>query len=190
MVSSSFIASAKHDAVSWARRVLAEDALILDFETTGIRNARIVQIGVIDMRGNPLLDTLVNPGIKIPAAATDVHGITDAMVAGSAPLDALYDTFHDLLKGRVVIAYNIAYEQSVLNYEAGRLKRPLIAPGRWECAMQNYARFKGTWNSKYRSFRWHSLSNAAIQQGIPLEQAHTAHADCLTTLRLIEAMAR
>lgn len=37
------------------------DCVILDTETTGLHDAEIVQIAVIDHAGTVLLDTLVNP---------------------------------------------------------------------------------------------------------------------------------
>ena len=57
------------------------DYLVLDTETTGIHQAEIVQIAVVDSADNVLLDTLVKPVSRIPYDATRIHGITDSMVA-------------------------------------------------------------------------------------------------------------
>jgi len=55
-------------AAKWAREVLAnkKDYVILDTETTGLGCAEIVQIGIIDLDGKILLDSLVKPSIPIP----------------------------------------------------------------------------------------------------------------------------
>ena len=60
------------------------DIYFLDTETTGLSvttGARIVEIAIVDLHGEPLLNTLVNPEEPIPSAAQQVHGISDEMVA-------------------------------------------------------------------------------------------------------------
>ena len=60
----------------------------LDLETTGLRagSDRIIQIGAIGGTDTDPFDTLVNPGVPIPAASTRIHGISDTMVAGAEAL--------------------------------------------------------------------------------------------------------
>ena len=36
-----------------------------------------MEIAITDMAGNPLMSTLVNPGIPIPDGARAIHGISD-----------------------------------------------------------------------------------------------------------------
>lgn len=59
--------------------------VVLDTETTGTdpQSDRIVHLGLIRLDPDGSSDefeTLVNPGLPIPAAATAVHGIDDAGV--------------------------------------------------------------------------------------------------------------
>lgn len=68
--------------------------LSLDCESTGlaIESDRIVTIAIGRSTGpgdwNPIEDSLINPGVPIPAEATKVHGITDEDAAkGSPPRD-------------------------------------------------------------------------------------------------------
>ena len=60
--------------------------VVYDIETTGLdtENDRIVEIGLWDPLSDTTFETFVNPEIPIPAAVTQIHGITDADVA-SAP---------------------------------------------------------------------------------------------------------
>ncbi len=58
-------------------------AVVLDTETTGLDAAFPVEVSVLAVDGTVLPDTLVDPGMPIPAAATAIHGITDEMVAGA-----------------------------------------------------------------------------------------------------------
>ncbi len=82
-----------------------------DLETTGIKigRDRIVQIGIVRL----LVDgtrtsyqTLVNPGIPIPAEATAVHGITDADVADAPALEDVAREVLDELVGCDLAGFN------------------------------------------------------------------------------------
>lgn len=46
---------------------------------------KIVEIAVIDLDGNVLINTLVDPNKAIPKEATEIHGIANKMVE-NAPL--------------------------------------------------------------------------------------------------------
>lgn len=60
--------------------------MILDTETTGLDyDDKIVEIAVIDLDGNVLINTLVDPNKAIPKEATEIHGIANKMVE-NAPL--------------------------------------------------------------------------------------------------------
>lgn len=71
-----------------------------DLETTGIRigQDRIVQIGILRLMpdgSRQTYQTLVQPGIHIPAEATAVHGITDLDVLDAPRLE---EVAHELLR--------------------------------------------------------------------------------------------
>jgi DNA polymerase III alpha subunit (gram-positive type) len=73
-----FIERDRVHAVKWARQQLALDNwVILDTETTGLYDAEIVEIAVVDPLGEALLNTLVKPTIPIPTEVIEIHGITD-----------------------------------------------------------------------------------------------------------------
>ncbi len=68
--------------------------VIFDLETTGLssRRDRIVQIGLIKLYPDGKVtewESMVQPGIPIPAETTAVHGITDADVADAPTFAAL-----------------------------------------------------------------------------------------------------
>ncbi len=75
---------------------------IFDLETTGVRigRDRIVQIGIVRLLPSGERDsyqTLIQPGIPIPAEATAVHGITDADVADAPVLEDVASTLLERL---------------------------------------------------------------------------------------------
>jgi DNA polymerase-3 subunit epsilon len=85
------------------RLELERPLAFFDLETTGIGigRDRIVQVGIVRLGADGTRErfqTLVKPGIPIPAEATAVHGITDADVA-DAPL--LEDVAAEVLRNLV-----------------------------------------------------------------------------------------
>lgn len=93
---------------------------VIDFETTGLEFAkedRIVEIGAVKWRDHSITgiyDALVNPGRPIPAEVTKVHGITDSMVAGAAPLDVAIPELLDFIGDDMVVMHNVEFDSGFL----------------------------------------------------------------------------
>jgi len=82
-----------------------------DLETTGIRigQDRIVQIGIVRLMpdgSRQAYQTLVQPGIPIPAEATAVHGIHDEDVANAPPLGVVANQVLQELDGCDLAGFN------------------------------------------------------------------------------------
>lgn len=98
----------------------------VDLETTGTdpREARIVQIGMIQLRPNadPVeYATLVNPTIPIPPASTEKHGITDDMVKDAPLFKTLAPRLINAFRGCDIGGFNVArYDAAVLDSEFTR----------------------------------------------------------------------
>lgn len=94
----------------------------IDIETTGTDPARdaIVEIGAVDLRrGNTITDfreTLVNPGVHVPAPASAVHHLIDADLATAPPLAEVMGQF---ASADAYIAHNCAFERSFLDRHLG-----------------------------------------------------------------------
>ncbi|MDR1421015.1 MAG: 3'-5' exonuclease [Treponema sp.] len=99
-----------------------------DIETTGLdpKEDRIVEIGAVkfDRRG-PVCrySVLVNPGIPMPAEAGRVNNITDAMLAGKPPIEAVLPDFLRLLDGTVIVAHNAPFDCGFINEKLAALYR-------------------------------------------------------------------
>lgn len=166
------------------------DYLVLDCETTGLHSgSEIVQIAIIDAQANVLLDTLVKPVHPIPAEATAIHGITNEMVSMAEEFPA--DDINDLVYGRNVIVYNSDYDVTML-YRSEQVINKYVYKWKeianWYCAMEAFASIYGEWNNKFKSYRWQKLSTACAYYGIQNVGAHSALADCLSTLAICRAM--
>ncbi|MHB1665983.1 3'-5' exonuclease [Thiomonas sp.] len=113
------------------------DTYFLDTETTGLspKTDRIVEIAIVDERGGIVLDTLVNPRKHIPKVATDVHGITNAMVKNAPTLAELWPRIREWLTGHRVVAYNVAYDRKFF-------PGALDCAAEVSCAMHRFTRYR------------------------------------------------
>ncbi len=163
--------------------------VFLDTETTGLdERAEIIEISIIDGRGNVLLDTLVRPRSAIPADAMAIHGISNEQVR-SAP--GWHDVFPDLeqvLRQRRVVVYNAPFDARMVAQMNALNGIPATFTG-WECAMQQFSSFAGVWHERYGNYRWHRLDDAAARFG-HAPGGHRALADALACRLVVEGMAR
>lgn len=171
-------------AIWWARELFTrpEGWLILDTETTGLRGAEIVQIGLLHPDGSVAMDSLVRPGISIPAAATAIHGITDSLCGDAPTLFDLLPQMAQVMHEREIVIYNKGFDQGVLYLQLKALIGYRAADDwlnacSWSCAMEQYAAFVGeiSWRGDYK---WQKLPSSE----------HSAMSDCKATLRLIQQM--
>lgn len=174
-----------------ANRWIEKNHLIVDTETTGLDSeARIVEIAIMDCAGTVYLNTLVNPGINIPAEATAIHGITDEMVSGAPVWGDIQKTVIGLLSKRRWIAYNAEFDQRMIEKEIN-YPEDIYSPA---CAMKMYAEFNGEWDAFRRKYKRIKLVDAvralnvwpAAGEGAA---PHRALYDCVLTLNLIRAVA-
>lgn len=173
-----------------------------DTETTGISPAhdRIVTAALITRTGQDVSQRtwLIDPGIPIPARATEVHGITTEMARehGAQPREALAEIADALARalaaGIPVVGFNAQYDLSILEAElarhglptlAERLPagvRPIVDPLVLDRHLDRYRRGK------------RKLVDMCATYGVDVDAAglHAADADVLATLDLVHAIAR
>lgn len=168
---------------------------VFDLETTGVdvETSRIVtaHVGVLNASGDVEHrdDWLVDPGIDIPDSATAVHGITTvrARTLGVPAPDAVASIIEALragfAAGRCLVAYNAAYDLTLLHREALRYgipplvdPAPVIDPYIIDKAIDRYRRGRRT------------LGMTAAHYGVQLDGAHDAGADAIAAGRLALAI--
>lgn len=110
---------------SGAAPLFALNAVSLDLETTSLdaSQARIVQIGALSIDHGAIAapwDTLVDPGVAIPARSAAVHGVTTEMIRTARDIRHTWQALRKSVEGRVVIGHTIAYDLTVIENEAKR----------------------------------------------------------------------
>ncbi len=165
--------------------------VVLDTETTGLHMAEICQIAIVGVDGDVLMDTLVKPVDRIPPDATRIHGITNAQVADAPRYSDIHEQIYEILYGRDVIVYNAAYDRKMLHLSAqacGVPKTDWKVISHWHCAMEAFSEIYGERGGYGKSYRFQKLSTAARYYHVSQPVAHTALADCMTTLAVCKAM--
>lgn len=168
-----------------AQELLGDDCLTLDTETTGVGyHAEICEITILDVTGEPILDTLVRPTRPIPAEATAIHGITDDLVASAPSWPEVAERYAALIAGRTVVAYNAAFDVRLLRqtHQIHGLTAPILKTA---CAMLMYAAWHGEYDRGRDCWRWLKLIDAATDCGVAEAGAHRALADARMTLGVL-----
>ncbi|MFB8386074.1 exonuclease domain-containing protein [Microbacterium sp. NPDC055910] len=168
---------------------------VFDLETTGVdvRTDRIVTayVGLLDGTGAVVRarDWLADPGVEIPEGAAAIHGVTTARARaeGRAARDVVGEVVEALRAmldaGIPVVAYNAAYDFSLLKHEAERhgiagiaTPSPVIDPFVIDKHCDRYRRGKRT------------LEAVAAHYAVPLASAHEAASDAVAAGRVAQAL--
>ncbi|MGF0034472.1 exonuclease domain-containing protein [Bariatricus sp. SGI.154] len=88
------------------------DYVVFDLETTGISSTydEVIEISGVKVRNRQVVDeftSLVNPGRSIPYGASQVNGITDAMVMSAPSFGDVLGKFFEFLGDDVLVGHNI-----------------------------------------------------------------------------------
>lgn len=185
------IPQSRSNVQRWARGLFElPNFYIIDTETTGLdKNAEVIQIGIVDQSGATVMDTLVKPRRPVPMEATAVHQITNEMLIDAPDFFDVYFDLSSCLAGEVMIAYNMDFDWRLLQQTATLNGLPMIRPRQRDCAMRNYAAYRGERSPRRGGYRWHKLTAAARYEQVHVEGAHTAVGDALMVLGLLRRMA-
>jgi DNA polymerase-3 subunit epsilon len=166
-----------------------------DTETTGVdpTEARIVTATVVTIDPPARIhesNWLLDPGIEIPTAASDIHGITTnrARAEGQNAWTGIKEIAQAVSlvvrAGIPLIGYNVAYDLTVLDHELARHNlpaieefcggpiRPVIDPLVIDRAVDRYRRGRRT------------LTAACEHYRVTLDGAHDASFDAVAAARL------
>jgi DNA polymerase-3 subunit epsilon len=179
----------KEAASQWAKERLADsNTVIIDIESTGLLHqdpdTEIAQVSIINIKGRPLFSMLLKPNKPMGEEVIGIHGITNEQVQFQPMFPQVARIISFVLENKHVVCFNSGFDVKLLwslfkKYEIAVPKVTGIS-----CAMEEYSRWCGEWSEKKEDFRWQKLPNLS---GMP---AHDAYSDCVSTLRVLEMMAK
>ena len=154
-----------------------------DLETTGFdsRSERIVEFALVgsDVDGSHMnVQSLVNPGRRIPSNATAVHGITNSDVRESGSFDRHFGELSRAISDSVIVGHNVLdFDWRFLEMECLRagVETPIPRAIVDTLVISRRLKIPGR----------HRLGDLCQKFGIPLEGAHRAGADASATLLLL-----
>ena len=165
--------------------VLDKPLAVIDLETTGTdpKSDRIVEISVLKVMPDGSRVHRVrrlNPGVPIPPAATEVHGITDEDVADEPRFANIADSLLAFLEGCDFCGYNLKkFDLRLLYAEFARAGKSLSLQGR---AMVDPLEI-------FFAYEKRDLAAAVrFYCDREHENGHSAGADVLATAEVLDAM--
>ncbi|KRR16655.1 hypothetical protein CQ14_13640 [Bradyrhizobium lablabi] len=168
--------------------LLSLDAVVIDTETTGLdpRKARVIELaGVRLLAGKLVADDsfrqLLRPADEpIPAETTRIHGIDDAMVAGSPLFADVWPGLRSFLGQAPVIGHAVGFDLAVLKRECDLAGLPWIRPRTLDT--RQLAQIAAPELAGY------SLDELAAWLGVGVVDRHSALGDAITAARVFVAL--
>ena len=163
---------------------MAKRSIYYDTETTGISSEqdRIIEIALYDATNKKTLISFIQPGCTIPAQATAIHGITDAMIAQAPPFAKIAAQMIEFCgDDSVLIAHNNDnFDVLFLRKEFARANLPFPE---WQFIDSL------KWARRYRpDLPKHSLQFLREIYAFKANQAHRALDDVMILCQIFEIM--
>jgi DNA polymerase-3 subunit epsilon len=163
---------------------LVRPIAVIDLETTGtwVEVDRIVEIGILKITPDGDMVRFrqrVNPEIRIPKEATDVHGITNEDVQNQPPFKAVAGDVLEMMRNSDLAGYNLkSFDLPVLHAELKRAGHDFSYEDRLIVDVKEI----------YHLYEQRTLSDAMkFYCGLTHEGAHSPLEDALATWRVLEA---
>lgn len=155
---------------------------IVDIETTGsfAKGHSITEIAIAVFNGNEMVDwyeTLVNPGMEIPAFITALTNITNDMVANAPAFEEVAEKIYKMLEPCVFVAHNV-------NFDYSFVQKQLQAAGyNWSAKKLCTVRLS---RKIFPNFKSYKLSSLCTELNIEQTTKHRAGADTLATVEVFK----
>ena len=157
---------------------------VIDFETTGIspgQGDRATEVAIVLLERGQVVDrfqSLMNAGVHIPAFITQLTGITNAMVAGAPPAEAVMADAARFVGEVPMVAHNASFDRRYWIAELARAGVP--APQPFACTVLLSRRL-------YPEAPSHKLGNLVDWFQLPRTgRAHRALADAEMAAELLQ----
>ncbi|MBC8027949.1 MAG: hypothetical protein H7Y89_18310 [Steroidobacteraceae bacterium] len=147
----------------------------VDIETTGGHAGvhRVIDVAVIGMTGDRVdfeWQTLVNPGVRIPAGITELTGIDDEMLLHAPPFERIAAELREKLAGRVFVAHNVRFDYGFIRREFAAIETAWRAPSMCTVRLSR---------ALYPEMPRHNLDAVIEHHGITVDSRHRAMPDAV-----------
>lgn len=170
---------------------LGKEVVFLDFEATGVdpETDRIVEFAFLDFESG-LWVKRVNPGVPIPASASEVHGIYDDDVVREPLFAAYAEEVERRVEGKVLVGYNSRrYDVPLLDAELRRAGRAgLLRDADGFIAVREIDLFAVWGNLEPRTLEG-AVRRFQGEEAIAEELLHSAGGDVAALLGIVAGMA-
>lgn len=154
---------------------------VLDVETTSgdPTEGRVMEVAVLAIDGTTerlRWDSLVDPGVPVPAFITRLTGIGRADLAGAPRFVEVVRTLETLTQDRILVAHNVRFDMTALDHEFARTG---LVFERHTLCTERLARRLMPQLPRY------NLGSLCRHWGIPFGAAHRALPDAEATAALL-----
>ena len=173
----------RQQVVDYARNKIKSNPIYLDTETTGLETYdEIIEIAIVNSAGNVIFESFVRPQKPIPASATAINNITNAMVANSPTWGEIWPVINGILLNHPIGMYNAEFDIRMILQSLAINQIPNVTKFNAFDIMKVYSDYM---NSD-RRFR---LEQAGRNLGIAIPNSHRAADDTLLTRAVFHAIA-
>jgi len=163
-------------------RTFNQEYVILDLETTGLSSLsdEIVEIGALLVKNFvPVkkFHSLIRTSRPIPPSATQIHGITDAMVQEAPSLAEVLPDLARWIGRRTIVAHNARFDMGFLNAAYEKILGQ---------SFDNTSIDTLALSREIFQLPSHSLTALVKELRIESVNTHRAMADCMATLSLFQ----
>jgi DNA polymerase III subunit epsilon len=150
----------------------------VDIETTGCAPGvhRIIDVAVIGATGGTVdfeWQSLVNPGVHIPAGITALTGIDNDMLMDAPPFERIARELRERLEGRVFVAHNVRFDYGFIRREFAAMDDAWSSPNLCTVRLSR---------ALYPDMPRHNLDAVMERHGIVIENRHRAMPDAQALL--------
>ena len=151
----------------------------MDIETTGGHSGmhRIIDVAVIGATGGVVdfeWQSLVNPGVRVPAGITALTGIDNDMLEGAPTFAGIAAELRAHLASRVFIAHNVRFDYGFIRREFARLGDTWRSPSLCTVRLSR---------ALYPEMPRHNLDAVMERHGIQVDNRHRAMPDAQVLLQ-------
>lgn len=162
----------------------AKNVVFLDTETSGKTDKdQIVEITILDLEGNVLLDTLVQPTVKVSHDAHNAHQISNKDLKKAPAWPDVYKRFLECTQDSVILAYNSKFDKRMVQ-QSCKAHGIVNKRRKWGCIMLAYSTFQGS--ARNERYKWYKLVEASYNASLDLNhlnsRPHRAHYDTAAAL--------